>query len=183
MTYLNTVDPDVAEGETKTMLEAVRASLGIVPNLFRVTANSPAALEGLLNLNGTLAKGTFNAKLRERIALAVAEANGCAYCLSAHSVLGQGAGLTQQDIDAARVAQASDPRITAVLRFARRIVDERGAIPNTALQEAKRAGLSDADVVEVIANVVANIFTNYVNLVANTDIDFPVVTPRSAKAA
>jgi uncharacterized peroxidase-related enzyme len=183
MTYLHTVNPDSAEGKTKALLESVRGSLGVVPNLFRVTANSPAALEGLLNLNGALGKGTFNAKLRERIALAVAEANGCAYCLSAHSVLGQGAGLTQQDIDAARLAQALDGRTAAILRFAHQIVDERGAIPNAALQEAKRAGLTDAEIVEVIGNVVVNLFTNYVNLVANTDIDFPVVTPRTAKAA
>lgn len=113
MTYLHTVNPDRAEGKTKALLESVRGALGVVPNLFRVTANSPAALEGLLNLNGALGKGTFNAKLRERIALAVAEANGCAYCLSAHSVLGQGAGLTQQDIDAARLAKAG----TAALRL------------------------------------------------------------------
>lgn len=183
MTYLHTVNPDSAEGKTKTLLESVRGALGVVPNLFRVTANSPAALEGLLNLNGALGKGTFNAKLRERIALVVAEANGCAYCLSAHSFLGQGAGLTQQDIDAARLAQALDGRTAAILRFARQLVDERGAIPNAALQEAKRAGLTDAEIVEVIGNVVVNIFTNYMNLVANTDIDFPVVTPRTSKAA
>ena len=183
MTYLNTVNPATAEGETKTLLEAVRGAFGVVPNLFRVTANSPAALEGLLNLNGALGKGTFDAKLRERIALAVAEANGCAYCLSAHCALGQGAGLTQQDIDAARLAQAPDDRVSAILRFARQIVDERGAIPVATLQEAKSAGVSDAEIIEAIANVVLNIFTNYVNHVANTDIDFPVVTPRIAKAA
>jgi uncharacterized peroxidase-related enzyme len=183
MTYLHAVNPDTAEGETRTLLDAVRAAFGVVPNLFRVTANSPAALEGLLNLNGALGKGMFDAKLRERIALAVAEANGCAYCLSAHCTLGEGAGLTQQDIDLARQAQAADARITAILQLARRIVDERGAIPAAALQEARSAGLSDAEIVEVIANVVVNIFTNYVNHVANTDIDFPVVMPRMAKAA
>lgn len=183
MTYLHAVNPDTAEGETRQMLEAVRGAFGVVPNLFRVTANSPAALEGLLGLNGALGKGTFDAQLRERIALAVAEANGCAYCLSAHCALGRGAGLTQQDMDAARLAQAADARIAAILRFAQWIVDERGAIPMAALQEARNAGLSDAEIVEVIANVVVSIFTNYVNHVANTDIDFPVVTPRLAKAA
>jgi uncharacterized peroxidase-related enzyme len=183
MSYLHTVNPDRAEGKTKALLDAVRKALGVVPNLYRVTANSPAALDGLLHLGGALAKGTFDARLRERIALAVAEANGCAYCLSAHTALGLGAGLTQQDVDAARLANAADGRTAAILRFARRIVDDRGAIPNVALQEATRAGLTDGEIVEVIANVVANIFTNYLNLVANTDIDFPVVMPLVAKAA
>lgn len=183
MAYLHTVNPDHANGRTKGLLEAVRGALGVVPNLFRVTANSAAALDGLLNLNAALARGTFDARVRERIALTVAEANGCAYCLSAHSALGLGAGLTQQEVDAARLARAADARIEATLRLARRIVDERGAVPNLALQEARNAGLSDEQIVEVIANVVVNIFTNYVNLVANTDIDFPVVMPQVAKAA
>jgi len=183
MTYLQTVNPDRVEGRTKTLLEAVRKTLGIVPNLFRVAANSPVALEGLLNLSGALAHGTFDAKLRERIALAVAEANGCAYCLSAHTALGIGVGLTHQDIDAARLAQASDGRTAAILRFARRVVETRGAIPNAVLQQTKNAGLGDGEIVEVIANVVVNIFTNYLNLVANTPIDFPVVVPQAEKAA
>ena len=183
MTYLKTVNPDRAEGKTRALLEAVRKGLGIVPNLFRVAANSPAALEGLLNLNGALTHGTFDAKLRERIALVVAEANGCAYCLSAHTALGIGAGLTQQEVDAARLAQAFDGRTAAILRFARRVVEKRGAIPNAVLQETKNAGLSDGEIIEVIANIVANIFTNYVNLVAKTPIDFPVVVPQTEIAA
>jgi uncharacterized peroxidase-related enzyme len=183
MTNLQTVNPDRAAGKTKALLEAVRKALGIVPNLFRVAANSPAALEGLLNLNGALGNGTFNAQLRERIALVVAEANGCAYCLSAHTALGLGAGLTRREVDAARVAEASDGRTAAILRFARRVVEGRGTIPNVVLRETKSAGLSDGEIVEVIANVVVNIFTNYLNIVANTDIDFPVVMPRVAKAA
>jgi uncharacterized peroxidase-related enzyme len=183
MPTLNTVNPDRAEGKTKALLDAVRKALGIVPNVFRVTANSPAALEGLLNLNGAVGNGTFDARLRERIALAVAEANGCAYCLSAHTALGLGAGLSAQDVDAARAAHAADDRTAAILRFARRVVDGRGAVPKAALQEARSAGLSDGEIVEVIANVVANIFTNYVNIVADTEIDFPVVMPRVAKAA
>lgn len=183
MTQLKLVDPATATGETKTLLEVVQGTLGVVPNLFRVAANSPAALEGLVHLNGAVAKGSFDARLRERIALAVAEANGSAYCLSAHCALGSGAGLSSMDIEAARAARASDGRATAVLRLAREIVETRGAIPATALRAAREEGLSDAEIVEVVANVVVNIFTNYLNLVADTEIDFPAVTPRLAKAA
>ncbi len=183
MSHLNAVNPETAEGPAKPLLEAVRGALGSVPNLFRIAANSPAGLEGMLGLNGALGKGSFNARLRESIALTVAEANACAYCLSAHSALGKGAGLTQQDIDAARRAQAPDARNAAILRFARRLVDDRGAVPAAALQEVRSAGLNDGEIVEVIANVVVNIFTNYVNLVADTDIDFPAVHPFIAKAA
>src|SRR4051794_32258484 len=69
------------------MLEAVKKQLGVVPNLFRMVSTSPAALEGYLGLSSALSKGKLPAPTRERIALAVAEINGCNYCLSAHSYL------------------------------------------------------------------------------------------------
>jgi uncharacterized peroxidase-related enzyme len=170
-----------ATTEAQATLAAVHSSLGVTPNLFRVAANSPAALNALVGLNGSLARGVLRAKVRESIALAVAQANGCDYCLSAHSVLGKGAGLSDGDLAAARSGKAVDPHTEAILGLAREIVRQRGAIGPDALGNAKTAGVSDAEIVEIVAHVALNVFTNYLNIVAGTDIDFPVV--RAAQLA
>lgn len=175
------IDPNTTHGKTKELLDGVNKMLGATPNLFRVTANAPAALEAMVSLFGATAKGRLNAKTREAIALTVAEANGCDYCLSAHTVLGKGAGLAQEDIDRARDAASNDPKTAAALRFARAIVAEHGNVGASELDAFRRAGGTDGEAMEVVANVVLNIFTNYVNLVADTEIDFPVIAskPRS----
>ena len=169
--------------EAASVLAAVESSLGVVPNLFRVAANSPAALNAVAGLNGSLAKGKLRAKVREAIALTVAQANGCDYCLSAHTALGKGAGLSESDIDAARGANASDAHTNAILTLAAAIVRERGAVGADAVAEARNAGVTDAEIVEIVAHVALNVFTNYLNLVAATDIDFPVVRASSLETA
>ena len=110
MTRIATPDSiDSSPVTSQPMLEAVQRQLGSVPNLFRVVGNSPAALEGYLGLNGALGKGKLEAKTRERIALAVAELNGCDYCLSAHSYLGKNlAKLDDAEIAANREGGSSD---------------------------------------------------------------------------
>jgi uncharacterized peroxidase-related enzyme len=176
---IQAIDPDTTEGKTKDLLDGVNKMLGGTPNLFRVTANAPAALEALVGMFGATAKGKLNARTREAIALAVAEANGCDYCLSAHTALGKGAGLAQEDIDRARDATSSDPKTASILRFARSVVAERGKVSPSDLDAFRRAGGTDGEAMEVVANVVLNVFTNYVNLVADTEIDFPVVRSKT----
>jgi uncharacterized peroxidase-related enzyme len=158
----------------KPLLDGVKKGLGVVPNLFRVAAQSPAALESLVALFGATGKGSFNAKTREAIALAVSEANGCDYCLSAHTALGKHAGLADDAIASAREARSDDARQQAILGLGRAIVDHRGRATK-ALEEARRAGLSDGEIVEIVANVALTTFTNYLNELAETEIDFPVV--------
>ena len=158
-------------------LEAVQKQLGSVPNLFRLVANSPAALEGYLGLSGALGKGQLDARTRERIALAVAEQNRCDYCLSAHSYLGSNlAKLDDAEIAANRAGGSNDARAAAAVRFATRIVRERGHVTDGDLEAVKAAGYDDAQVLEIVLHVALNTLTNYVNSVAATDIDFPVVT-------
>jgi uncharacterized peroxidase-related enzyme len=184
MTRIPAVDPARTEGKTRDQLTAVNRMLGATPNLFRVAAQAPAVLDGLVGLIGALSRGGLGGSTREAIALAVAQTNGCDYCLSAHTVLGAGAGLSPGGIAAARgaTATATDPRLAAILRFARAIVDRRGQITDDQLADLRRAGGSDADALEVVANVALNILTNYLNLVAATEIDFPVVTAASRAA-
>ena len=164
------------------MLEAVKKQLGVAPNIYRLIANSPAALEGFLSLSGALDKGMLPAPTRERIALAVAEINGSNYCLSAHSYLGKNrAKLDDAEIAANRERPiADDPKADAAVKFAAKVARERGHISEADLRAVKAAGYDDAQIIEIIQHVALNIFTNYMNLVAQTEIDFPVITARKA---
>jgi len=175
MSRIQPIDPDRAPASVRSVLDAVRASLGAVPNLFRVAATSPAALDALVAAAGALSKGTLRAPAREAIALTVAEANGCDYCLSAHAALGSGAGLSQTDIEDARFGRATDAKINAMLGFSRALVTKRGRIANSDVEQLRRAGVTEGEIVEIVANVALNIFTNYLNQTADTEIDFPVV--------
>lgn len=159
---------------SRTLLDAVQKQLGSVPNLFRIVSNSPAALEGYLSLNGALAKGKLDPATRERIALAVAEINGCGYCLAAHTYLGSNlARLTDAEITANRKGGSTDAKADAAVRFAAEIAEKRGRVTGDAVDAVKAAGYSDAQIVEIIAHVALNTLTNYVNEVLGTEIDFP----------
>ncbi|MES2433619.1 MAG: carboxymuconolactone decarboxylase family protein [Pseudomonadota bacterium] len=163
------------------LLEAVKKQLGIVPNLFRVVSNSPAALEGYLGLSGALGKGTLPAATRERIALAVAEINGCGYCLSAHSYLGKNlAELDEAEILANRMGHSNDPKADAAVRFAALVTKARGQVSDDDLRAVKLAGYDDGQVVEIVLHVALNTWTNYINEVAQTVIDFPVAKALAA---
>jgi uncharacterized peroxidase-related enzyme len=177
MNTIQQLDPAQATGKTKQLFDAIQSQLTFVPNLYRVVGNSPAALEGQLALNAALSKGVLHAGVREQIALAVAEINGCAYCLSAHTLLGSRHGLTSEDLLAARRASSTDEKTDAILKLARAITLQRGHISSGELQSARDAGLTDAEIVEVLHHVALNILTNYINNVANTVIDFPEVKP------
>ena len=168
---------------SRPLLEAVKKQLGVVPNLFRLVANSPAALEGYLGLSGALAKGRLPAATRERIALAVAEINGCSYCLSAHSYLGKNlAKLDDAEIAANRSGGSNDPKADAAVRFAAKVANARGHVSDEDVRAVKLAGYDDAQVIEIVQHVALNTWTNYINEVAKTEIDFPVVTPRANAA-
>jgi uncharacterized peroxidase-related enzyme len=172
---------DSAPAAAQPLLEAVKKQLGVVPNLFRLVANSPAALEGYLGLSGALGKGALPAPTRERIALAVAEINGCNYCLSAHTYLGKNlAKLDDAEITANRNGASNDPKAAAAVRFAAKVARERGHVGADDLRAVKSAGYDDAQVIEIVLHVALNTWTNYINEVAQTDIDFPVVIARKA---
>lgn len=175
MSRIAAIDPSQAQANVRETLGGVQKMLGATPNLFRVAAQAPSALDAMVGHFGAAARGTLRAGVREAIALTVAEANGCDYCLSAHTVLGKGAGLSEPDIARARDASSDDPKSTAILRFARALVLARGRVGESDLEALRAAGVSDSETLEVISNVVLNIFTNYVNLVADTEIDFPIV--------
>lgn len=177
MSRIPQIHPESASGKAKELLDAVKGKLGLVPNMTRAMANSPAVLDGYLSLSGALSKGNLSAKQREQIALAVGEVNGCDYCLAAHSTIGKMVGLTAEQIMDSRRGTAIDPKAEALVKFARRVVDERGRVSDLDLADAREAGLDDAALAEVVANVALNLFTNYFNHFAETDIDFPRAEP------
>ena len=166
---------------SKPILDAVHKQLGVVPNMFRLIAASPAALQGFTGNNGALAR-TLDVKTRERIALAVAQVNNCDYCLSAHSYLGLNlAKITPEEIALNRRGESGDAKADAAVRFAAKVVRERGKVSDGDIKAVRDAGFSDGQIVEIIAVTAENIFTNLLNVVAQTDIDFPVV--HAAEAA
>jgi uncharacterized peroxidase-related enzyme len=172
---------EAAPAASQPLLQAVKKQLGVAPNLFRMVASSPAALEGYLGLSGALAKGKLPAQTRERIALAVAEINGCDYCLSAHTYLGKNlAHLDDAEMTANRSGASNDPQADAAVRFAALVVRTRGHVGDDDVRAVKAAGYDDAQLIEIVQHVALNTWTNYINLVAETEIDFPVVTARKA---
>ena len=175
MNRIQQIDPANATGKAKQILDGVQAKMGVVPNLFKVLANAPAALEGYVQLSTALAGGALGAKVREQISIAVAEANLCEYCLSAHTYIGGKVGLSEKEITDARQANASSDKTDAILKLARTVVVQRGEISDGALKLARASGLSDGEIVETVANTALNILTNYINHVARTVVDFPVV--------
>ncbi len=175
-TRLTPVNPAEAQPKAKELLAAVQAKLGMTPNMMRTMAQSPAVLEGYLSLSGALAAGVLPAKLREELALFVGQNNECDYCVAAHSLLGKMAGLQpNQLIEARHGVVESDPIGQAALQLARKVLNTRGEVSDADLSAARSAGLNDAQIAEVIAHVALNIFTNYFNRVAHTEIDFPKV--------
>ncbi|MSO99301.1 MAG: carboxymuconolactone decarboxylase family protein [Rhodospirillaceae bacterium] len=174
MSRITAIDPATATGEAKALLDAVQASLGVTPNFIRVLANAPAALEGFLGLFTIANKGVLEHKTRERIALAVAEQNSCQYCASAHTAIGRKAGLDNAEILAARNGTSAEPKAAAVVAFAKALATSSGDITNAEFAAAKLA-LTEAEIVETIAHVALNIFTNIVGKASKVAIDFPEV--------
>ena len=170
-----------APEKSRPLLDAVVKQLGSAPNMFRLIGTSPAALDGYLGMSGALGKGALPAATRERIALAVAEINGCDYCLSAHTYLGKNlAKLDDAEITANRSGASNDPKADAAVRFAAAVARARGHIGDADFAAVRLAGYTDAQIVEIVQHVALNTWTNYFNEVFKTAIDFPVVEARKA---
>ncbi len=183
MQRIQKVDVAKAPHKSKDLLAAVKTQMGVVPNLMASMAHSPAALGGYLGLAGALAGGALDPKLREQIAVAVAGANSCDYCASAHTLLGKNAGVAKDEIGRNLLGQSANAKTAAALAFVVKIVRERGHLADADLAAIRAAGFSEEEIVEMIAHTATNIFTNYFNHIARTDIDFPLVETTSRIAA
>lgn len=175
MSRIEPVNHQGAEGETKELLDAIQHKLGVVPNFLRIFAHSPKALAAFLGLFENIGKGVLDQKTGERIALAVAEKNGCQYCVSAHTAIARGAGLDDDEIENARHGNSIDPKAHAAVQFATALNEKRGDISTVEFAQAKAAGLSDAEIVEIITHVGLNFMTNVLGKSTQVKIDFPQV--------
>ncbi len=180
MSRLPAINPDHATGHAQELLRGVENNLGFVPNVVRTMANSSAVLEGYLEFSKALAKGRLPSKLREQIALTVAEVNGCQYCLAAHAAIGKTVGLSEEAIEDSRQVISPDSQTAAVLQFARKLVIERGMVSTADLAHLHGVGFNDGDIAEIIANVSLSLFTNYFNHAVKTKLDFPEVSELQA---
>ncbi|MEK6667670.1 peroxidase-related enzyme [uncultured Aquabacterium sp.] len=175
MSRINVIDQHNANPEQKALLDAIQGKLGMVPNFLKVFANSPVALQAFLGLHGVANAGSLSPQTRERIALALAQQNTCEYCLSAHTAIGRKAGLTGDEIAAARAGSSEDAKAAVAVKLARSLVEHKGDITTAELIEAREAGYSDADIVEIITHVGMNLLTNILGKASRVDIDFPKV--------
>ena len=183
MARIRPVDEGSVETATAELLGSLKKKMGTIPNLISTMANSPAVTRAYLGFSQALAGGTLPRRLAEQIALVVGETNGCEYCLAAHTVLGQGAGLTEEETRDARRATSQNERERVALEFARKVVQDRGVVTDTDVAQLRRAEYTDGQIVEVVATVALNLFTNYFNHVAGTEVDFPTAPSLSTEQA
>jgi uncharacterized peroxidase-related enzyme len=164
---------ETAPQASRPVLEDIQANFGMVPNIFATIAASPTTLKSLMGLFGTLEQGELGGMTHEALALRVGQLHGCAYCSAAHSAKAKMAGASEQEILGFRKGQASDQKIQALLHLAEAMVEKRGQVSDEDLQQARQGGATDSDIFETLAVVVCNTFTNYINALAQTDVDFP----------
>jgi len=181
MSRIPLIDRSATSADRAALLEQVNNAFGATPNMFKAVANSPAALKSMWASFGALGGGVIGAKLGEQIAVAVADRNACEYCLAAHTALGRKAGVSAEAMAAAQRGESADPATAAALAFALKLVNERGNVSEADVQAVRRAGFSDEQVVEILAHVALNLFTNYVNVAFAVPVDFaPVRLSRAA---
>jgi uncharacterized peroxidase-related enzyme len=174
MTRLTALNPEEVTGKTKELFNVVQSKLGSVPNMMRTMGNSPAVLEGYLNLSGALSHGKLGAKTGELLAIAIGENNSCNYCIAAHNFIGEKLiKIDKSDLQDARKGISTDSKTNAVLQFAKTLINKKGIVNNEDVSNIKAAGFTDGEVAEIVAHVALNILTNYFNNTANTEIDFP----------
>lgn len=180
MSRVPLIDASSASADRKALLTQIHGAFGATPNMFKAVANSPAALQSMWGAFGALGGGVIPAKLGEQIAVAVADRNACEYCLAAHTALGRKAGASAEEMSAAQGGEAADPKTAAALRFALKLVEARGQVSEADVQAVRAAGYSDQEIVEILAHVALNLFTNYVNVAFAVPVDFPAVKLRRA---
>ncbi|HEX8609893.1 MAG TPA: carboxymuconolactone decarboxylase family protein [Telluria sp.] len=179
MSRIALITREQAPAKSAPLLDQVQAAFGATPNMFRAVANSPAALASMWAAFGALGGGTLGARLGEQIAVAIAERNNCAYCLAAHTMLGRKAGASEEDMSAAQAGNSSDPKTAAALRFALAVVGQRGQVDAAEVDALRLVGFNDGDIMEIMAHVALNLFTNYVNVAFAVPVDFPQVKLRA----
>lgn len=183
MNRIPLINAEQAPSEISDLYNTVKGKLGLIPNMVKALGSSEAGLQGYLALGSAVAGGKLPTRVREKIALRVAELNDCYYCLSAHTAIGGMLKVPTGELESARMGNSPDPYEQAVLALVESILETRGDVPDAILENALAAGVGSEQIVEVVTNVALNLFTNYFNRLARTEIDFPQVRPLEIAAA
>ena len=175
MKNLEVLSRDQVAPETQKIFDNLKSQLGMVPNLYATAAHSHYGLSALLQLGDTLKKGNLTNREVEAVALAVAQANQCQYCLSAHTAIGKMLGFSEEDTLDIRSGSIQNDKLRALSNLAREITETRGYPSDAAIQHFFEQGYNKGALVDVIGLVALNTFTNYINHIAETEVDFPAV--------
>jgi uncharacterized peroxidase-related enzyme len=182
MPRIQPLDPATVQGPAKQALDAMQAKLGTIPNIFKTLAHAPAILEFYQVGSAALGKSSLSPALREQIALTVAGANNCDYCASAHTVIGRKLGVAEDELPAALTGKSKDAKTQAALSFSKKVVDSKGHAGDADIKALRDAGYTDQQILEMIAVITFNIFTNYFNHIVDTEIDFPKIETKKMAA-
>ncbi len=180
MQRIHSVEPKTAQGRTRELLDTVQQAFGVIPNVARVMANSPAVLDSFLAFSTAMGGARIGTKLHNQVKLTTSETNSCDYCTSILSAVAPSAGLSADDILAGRTGNSEDRRTKAALAFANDLLESRGKVSNQQLTAVRDAGFGDAEMVEIVASVVLGCFTNFLNNMADTELDFQKAEPVEA---
>lgn len=164
-----------APEKVQLIFNRLEKKMGKVINLFQLMGRSEAILEGFLALQDCVDKTCFNPQQKELISLFIAELNACGYCLAAHSTIAQGLGLKTEEIIEARFGRSLDFKTAALLGFVGKLILNHGQVSDEEIEAAKKAGVTEQEILELPLLISLNIFTNYFNHICDTDIDFPKV--------
>jgi len=173
---INPLNPETAAPEVQEMFKQVKSKIGMIPNALKTMAQSTGLLGGYLGLSGSLSKGNLAPVYRELVALYVSQQNECEYCLSSHSLTGKHAGLNPDQLIQARKGHSDDPKGQGVLTLTQQLLEKRGNVSDDQLEAARAAGLTEAEIVEIVGHVALSTLTNFVNQLAHTDVEFPKVS-------
>jgi uncharacterized peroxidase-related enzyme len=173
MQRIESLTIDKAPDASKPVLEAINGKFRKVPNIFAALGNSPAALKTLTGIFASLDEGSLSGKPHEAVALRVGEMHGCKYCTAAHTAKAQMAGATEEETIAYRKGIVDDPKLQSILDLAVSMVENRGKVTDEDVQACRDNGVTDAELLEIVAIVACNTYTNYINGLVLTEVDFP----------
>lgn len=181
MQRVHSVNPQFAQGRTKELLEAVQQAFGMIPNTAKVMANSPAVLDSFLVFCSAMGQTHIGETLHNQVKLNTSETNSCDYCTSILCAIAPSAGLSVEEILAGRTGKSKDPRTDAALKFADAVLETHGKVTDEQIGAVRQAGFGDTEIVEIVASVALGCFTNFLNNVADTELDIPQMEPVEAR--
>jgi len=173
MKKLSVLSKEQASEQSKKIFEGIENAVGMLPNIYAVIGNSPNALGSYLAFSEAQKNGSFNAKEREAIFLAVSEANGCNYCVSAHTTIAKMNGFSEEETIQLRTGEHKNIKLNIITNLAKSIISNRGRADEELVQSFYEVGFDEKALVDLVALIAEITFSNYVAKLSKPEIDFP----------